>query len=212
MARIFLCCLLWGMLSCTGEVSDISHYNVVWNTPGDGSFDSIPLGNGDIGLNVWAERNGDILFYISRVDAFDAGHLLPKPGRVGIKAEPLMSVDHFMQTPNLTDASVLIEAGDADFRIWVDAGQPVVRVKGKNRIPLTITIRKESLGPFISSSDSLPRSGIVCVLFNDNENRLAWCCRNQSSRWGENFRLVFQGEKEAPALNELLLYWAGAHV
>lgn len=45
----------------------------------------MPLGNGDVGLNVWVDENGDLAFYISKVDAFDAGHYLPKLGRVRLR-------------------------------------------------------------------------------------------------------------------------------
>ena len=58
--------------------TDISQYNVIWESSSENSFGSMPLGNGDIGLNVWVEKNGDLLFYISKVDAFDAAHLLPQ--------------------------------------------------------------------------------------------------------------------------------------
>ena len=33
--------------------TSVSSYNVVWSAPGGSSADSMPLGNGDIGLNVW---------------------------------------------------------------------------------------------------------------------------------------------------------------
>src|SRR5580693_5183646 len=45
-------------------------YDVSWNTPGPNSAASMPLGNGDIGLNVWVEPEGDVLFYISKTDAW----------------------------------------------------------------------------------------------------------------------------------------------
>jgi hypothetical protein len=38
---------------------------VVWDTPSRDSSGSMPLGNGDIGLNVWVEEEGDLLFYLS---------------------------------------------------------------------------------------------------------------------------------------------------
>lgn len=41
-------------------------YNVVWNRPSKDSSGSMPVGNGDIGLNVWIEEDGDLLFYISK--------------------------------------------------------------------------------------------------------------------------------------------------
>ena len=44
--------------------------NVSWNVPGPTSLQSMPLGNGDIGLNVWTETNGAVDFYIGKTDAW----------------------------------------------------------------------------------------------------------------------------------------------
>ena len=47
----------------------------------------MPLGNGDIGMNVWVEENGDLLFFISKTDSWsDAGRLL-KLGQGACKTE-----------------------------------------------------------------------------------------------------------------------------
>src|ERR1700677_2778837 len=70
----------------------LSSYDVVWNEPGKGAADSMPLGNGEIGLNVWTEPNGDLLFYIGKTDAWsehpkaDTG--LMKVGMVRISLSP----------------------------------------------------------------------------------------------------------------------------
>ncbi|MDB5147550.1 MAG: hypothetical protein JWQ57_1570, partial [Mucilaginibacter sp.] len=45
------------------SISQLDKYNVEWDTPGPTSTQSMPLGNGDIGLNVWFEKNGDLVFY-----------------------------------------------------------------------------------------------------------------------------------------------------
>jgi hypothetical protein len=50
--------------SKTGFIKQLSSYDVAWNEPGKGSADSMPLGNGEIGLNVWTEPSGNLLFYI----------------------------------------------------------------------------------------------------------------------------------------------------
>src|SRR5258708_37183189 len=47
-------------------------YNVDWNVQGPTSSQSMPVGNGDIGLNVWTEPNGDLCFYIGKTDAWGA--------------------------------------------------------------------------------------------------------------------------------------------
>jgi alpha-L-fucosidase 2 len=186
-----------------------SIYNVVWTTPSDDSFGSMPLGNGDVGMNVWVEKNGDLVFYISKVDAFDAGHLLPKLGRIRIKSTPAITVGEFSQTLNLIDASVLVKAGDARFRIWVDANQPVIHVEGKSTTPRTTTISMESLRPLSDAGAMLPSTGTVGINFIDQENRLAWCYRNQSSRWAEKFKTQHTPEFIAQTKDPILYRTSG---
>src|SRR5271170_5321956 len=66
--------------------------NVAWSVPGPTSLQSMPLGNGDIGLNVWVETNGAVDFYIGKTDAWgdnvqgDQG--LMKVGGVRIAMNP----------------------------------------------------------------------------------------------------------------------------
>jgi alpha-L-fucosidase 2 len=188
-ALIIIClCLLPGISGCLRQKINTSQYNVVWDSPSEDSFGSMPLGNGDIGMNVWVEKNGDLLFYISKVDAFDAGHLLPKLGRVRIKMDPVLTAKRFRQILNLIDASILVEGDDISLRIWVDANQPVIRIEGISKTPRIATIILESLRPLSNASEPLPQDGTAGVFFDDKDNRLAWCYRNQSSIWGENFR------------------------
>ena len=50
---------------------------LVWDSPSTGSAGSMPIGNGDIGLNVWTQADGTIRTYIAKTDAWDgAGRLL----------------------------------------------------------------------------------------------------------------------------------------
>ena len=161
----------------------IDNYNVVWNSPSESSFGSMPLGNGDIGLNVWVEKNGDLLFYISKVDALDSEQIGKKLGRIRLKMKPSLPVEKFKQILNLIDASILIEAGDVQLRLWVDANQPVIRLEGKSHTPRTATISLEYLRPLANATDTLSKAGTLGVLFNDKENRLSWCYRDQSSGW-----------------------------
>ncbi|MEI8139935.1 MAG: DUF5703 domain-containing protein [bacterium] len=50
----------------TREKCSVDDYNVVWHTPSRDSSGSMPLGNGDVALNVWVEEGGDLLFYIAK--------------------------------------------------------------------------------------------------------------------------------------------------
>ena len=49
----------------------------------------MPLGNGDLGLNVWVEKSGDLLLYLSKTDAWsdDVGGSkgLLKLGRIRVQ-------------------------------------------------------------------------------------------------------------------------------
>ena len=160
--------------------------NVVWDSPSRDSFGSMPLGNGDIGLNVWVEENGDLLFYISKIAAFDASHLLPKLGRVRVHFEPALDVKAFRQTLVLREAAIEVKAGDVNLKVWVDANSPVIRVTGDSATPRTATLAVEPLRPLADAEAALPDAGTAGVIFNDPADRLAWCYRNQSSGWAKN--------------------------
>lgn len=59
-------------------------YNVVWDAPSKDYNGSIPLGNGDIGLNAWVEKNGALVLYISKTDSWGGNARLLKVDRVQI--------------------------------------------------------------------------------------------------------------------------------
>lgn len=60
---------VYGGLVLGQSTADFSleKYNVVWDSPSRDSSGSMPLGNGDIGANVWVEENGDLVFYVGGV-------------------------------------------------------------------------------------------------------------------------------------------------
>ena len=155
-------------------VTSLDSYNVIWDSPSTNSFGSMPLGNGDVGANVWVEPNGDLVFYVSKVDAYDAGHLLKKLGRVRLRLIPALSVGDFRQTLVLRDGVIVIHAGDVNLRIWVDANNPVLRVTGTSKTPVNAVASFETLRD--------------CSEQNDKADRLAWGYRNNSSAWIERVR------------------------
>jgi hypothetical protein len=102
----------------------------------------MPLGNGEIGMNVWCEPDGDLAFYVSKADAW-GGNIysswgLPKVGRVRIKLDPnpFASGAPFLQKLQLENGEIRIEAGTADkkvaFDVWVDANNPVIHIDGQS--------------------------------------------------------------------------------
>ncbi len=135
--------------SCAAGSDSVDHYNIVWDSPGAGSSDSMPLGNGDIGLNVWTEENGDLLFYISKTDSWGDNSRLLKVGKVRIRVEPspLATGDEFRQTLSLKEGAVRIQYGkpgrSVNLAVWVDANNPVIHVSSESPKPVTLTVTHE---------------------------------------------------------------------
>src|SRR5437899_2250631 len=74
--------------------------DVTWDSLGKDENESMPLGNGDVGLNVWTEQNGDVVLLIAKADAWSENGQLLKLGRVRIKftPNPFVSEGVFKQT------------------------------------------------------------------------------------------------------------------
>ena len=118
------------------NLAELAKYDVVWDRPGAGSKDSMPAGNGEIGINVWSEKEtGSVCFYIGKTDSWDESGRLLKIGKVRIKIEPdpFAGGARFTQRLRLGDGAIEVAAGEgpaaARLRIWADANKPVVRVE-----------------------------------------------------------------------------------
>ena len=138
--------------------------DVVWDSPSKNALGSMPSGNGDIGINAWVEETGDLVFYISKTDAWDENARLCKIGRVRVKFDPALNVkDSFHQQLKLRDGMIEISGklsatksqvpgsntqttvtdnrslitDNFFLRLWVDANQPVVRVDVDSAVAVT---------------------------------------------------------------------------
>jgi alpha-L-fucosidase 2 len=129
-------------LSALGQsVTDIKplleSYNVSWDVPGPTSAQSMPIGNGDIGLNVWVEENGDLNFYISKTDTWSEDNRgswgLLKLGKVRVSLNPRPEVKPFLQMLKLQTGEILVKESNTTFRIWVDANNPVIRIESDSK-------------------------------------------------------------------------------
>jgi alpha-L-fucosidase 2 len=114
--------------------------NVVWTTLGKNYKDSMPIGNGDLGLNVWTEQNGDLVFLIGKTDAYTENGQLVKLGRVRVTLTPNPFVHaggHFRQELKLRAGEIEISGGEdgATMRVWVDANHPVAHVEVNGGAP-----------------------------------------------------------------------------
>jgi hypothetical protein len=142
--------MIAGMCFCLFSLraQESPNYNVVWNTPGAHSGESMPCGGGDIGLNVWVEK-GDILFYISRSGTFDENNSQLKQGRVRIRLSPNpFDGETFRQELNLNEGCVQIEGKNkqisCNVRIWADVFNPVIHVEVAGNHSLSAEILYEN--------------------------------------------------------------------
>ena len=130
----------------TSAPAELDRHNVVWTTPSKDASGSMPIGNGEVGLNVWVEENGDLLFYIARTDAWSECSRLLKLGRirVSLSPNPFAKGQPFRQELRLRDGQIVVTAGDAVLRVFVDSDAPVVYVMGESKTPRTITAKLEN--------------------------------------------------------------------
>jgi hypothetical protein len=110
--------------------------NVVWTSQSSNSAESMPVGGGDIGLNLWVEK-GDVYLYLSRSGTFDENNTLLKLGRVKLKLSPNpFAGKTFKQELVLNDGYAQISASDGklntQIKVWVDVFNPIIHLEVKS--------------------------------------------------------------------------------
>lgn len=112
------------------QIPGLDDYDPVWTTQSKNSSESMPVGGGDIGCNVWVE-NGAVYFYFSRSGTFDENNTFLKLGRVKLELSPnpFISNDGFKQQLHLKDGFLEISQNGATIKIWADVFSPVIYVK-----------------------------------------------------------------------------------
>lgn len=201
---LFICiiiaiALLWCNKSFS-QAPSLKAFNVVWDSPSINSSGSMPMGNGDIGANVWVEKTGYLHILISKTDAFsDIGRLL-KIGKIIVKIDTnLFSPTSFSQTLDIEAGIIHIKSqkGNNTLQLdcWIDANQPIIHVEGSSNIAANIEVenivwrtkpsllvgseRHSAYGvgfrdqPFQKETDTLLRE----------HNKLIWCHQNKESIW-----------------------------
>ena len=116
LARCFalavLCRAALDSVAAVDPLAELDRCNVVWESPSTKSSGSMPLGNGDLGLNVWVEENGDLLFFICKTDAWgDSGRLL-KLGQVRVRLSPALATGSFRQELQLRNGVIEIPSAN----------------------------------------------------------------------------------------------------
>ncbi|MFI1745634.1 DUF5703 domain-containing protein [Thalassobellus sediminis] len=127
------------------QIPVLENYNQIWTTQSENSSESMPLGGGDIGLNVWVEK-GDVYFYVSRSGTFDEHNTLLKLGRVKVQLEPnpFKDNDGFKQELNLKEGCISISKKNTKIKLWVDVFNPVIHFDLESKTPLKMVASYET--------------------------------------------------------------------
>ena len=219
------CCVLGVAASAAVDpMAALDRCNVVWDSPSRDASGSMPLGNGDIGVNAWVEEGGDLVFYVSKTDAWDENGRLCKVGRVRVKLDPPLSVkDGFRQELQLREGAIVIrsriQGQPTTLSLWVDANQPVVRVETESAAPISCRVevelwrlRERAFGP---NDDSHSGGGLSAqalkpvvlpdVVVSSATPRVVWYHRNTRSIYDLGLKVqhleALQGRFPDPLLN-----------
>ncbi len=141
---ISLCAM--GSVAVAG--SRVDPYNVVWDSPSTNSAGSMPLGGGNLGLNVWVEPSpdggDDLLFYIGHPDSRLEDTKLVKLGRVRLSLDSQPFRKKFRQELDLAQSCIRITGDGVALTLWVDAFQPVIHVEMESDKAVTARVAYES--------------------------------------------------------------------
>jgi Domain of unknown function (DUF5703)/Concanavalin A-like lectin/glucanases superfamily len=180
-------CLFFGIHSKARETSassNLDHYNVVWDSPSTDSNGTMPIGNGDLAANVWVEPNGDLLFYLSKSDAWSSGQELLKLGRVRVRLDQRLVREggRFRQALDLKTGTIRIQStvdGQlTEIRFWIDANHPVVNVEIKAASAFGAQV---TLEPWRLPGAALVGGAVPDTVLPPENHTIRWYQRNAGS-------------------------------
>ncbi|MBU3666592.1 MAG: LamG domain-containing protein [Chthoniobacterales bacterium] len=201
------------MLALSSTLQAMAPDPLVWTTPSTSSAGSMPIGNGDIGLNVWAQADGTIRTYIAKTDAWDASGRLLRLGGVDIAFSPNpFAGGDFSQTLDAAAGQIVFKGGNGfEARLWVDANAPVIRVEASAPAGVSVSVKPniwrrekreiptdqlqgytwymgggESMGGIYGGPE--PVYSFPDVVTDLEGDRIGWYQRNESSFWEFGFR------------------------
>jgi len=169
--------------------------DVIFDSPGGDRSCSMLLGNGDISLLIWVERNGNVVLELNKSDAWDEIGRQALIGKIRLALQPNLFVDGtpFRQRLHFREGQVTVAAGGLKDRVevclWVDANQPVVRIEIESKIPIALQATVEGAQQPAPSTDG---------------NRVQWLHRNSSSVWPATMHLQSTNDWAAGDIDPLL--------
>lgn len=201
----------------SGYAGSLDDYKVIWDSQSEKSPDSMPVGGGDVGLNVWVQNN-ELFFYIGRSGTFDENNQMLKLGRVRIKLtpNPFRENGKFRQELKLQQGYIEITGKDpgtvsTTIKVWVEVFRPVIHVDIESDVPVKFEAQYESwrTGPRELQDGKVNRTSCFSmvgypgkvVTYPDHiqfdENEVVWYHRNN------NDDLVFDKDVHGQGLDKV---------
>ena len=175
----------------------------------------MPLGNGDLGVNAWVEENGDMVFYISKTDAWSENGQLLKLGKIRVSITPNpYKKELFAQELKLQQGEIVVNYGQSKMTLWADANHPAIQVDIDSKTPVNAQVSFESWRKTrrpITGNEIHAAYGVVgqttkgdkCAkaiyqeadtIVSGNKNQIIWYHHNSYSYWKDNLELQSLGE------------------
>lgn len=179
---------------------DLHRYDVRWKDQSTNSWGSMPIGNGDVGSNVWVTKEGVLNLLISKTDAYSEIGRLLKIGKIEVRFTPnILDAKAFEQELDLQSGTLTIKANKEGKTLQlscrVDANAPTIHIEGSSSIPIkaevTNKIWRTSPRPLVGNE----RHSGYGVTFRDEpfmtevdtvlqaDNAMIWCHENKTSIW-----------------------------
>jgi hypothetical protein len=142
-AILLLC--IYSLTAFAQTNSSPNKYNVIWDSPSENSWGTMPVGNGDIGSNVWVTPDGVLHYYISKTDAFSENGRLLKIGKASVRFTPnILDDKSFKQELDLNSGTIKISTNNVELRIRVDANNPLIHIEGESDQPVMVEANYEN--------------------------------------------------------------------
>ncbi len=194
-------------VQATPVLEQLAAHNVVWDSPSADMHGSMPIGNGDLAANFWVEPSGDLVFYLSKSDSWDADQELLKLGRVRIRLDKPFVRDGcpFRQELDLARGCIVVESGVGDDKttvdFWIDANRPVVniQIKGAEAFTAQVTLEhwpKETYTNRPTQSTDIAKTNAAAApealrgdtILPAEDNTIRWCYRNTTSIFADTLK------------------------
>ncbi len=135
----------------------------------DDAMQSLPIGNGDIGANVWLSKESDIHVLVSKTDSWSELYRLLKPAHAVLKMQPNPFAGGAHFDLSIANGTLDISCGNNFLRVYVDAFAPCIRFSLDTEQPVDAQIefvnyRSEPIDPKDDFSNYFMRFGVSNII------------------------------------------------